>query len=101
MPRFDGTGPMGYGQMTGRGFGDCYTSRPSLRVRRVPRFGRGCGNFGFGRGYGRGFAYGYRAFSEYSIPAKARRQWLIEQKELLKQELDYVSDQLDNIVEEE
>ena len=31
MPRFDGTGPLGFGPMTGRGFGPC----------------------GYGRGYGR------------------------------------------------
>ena len=33
MPRFDGTGPMGYGPKTGRGFGPC--------------------GMGYGRGYGR------------------------------------------------
>ncbi len=37
MPRFDGTGPMGHGPRTGRGFGPC-----------------GCGA-GYGRGYGRRF----------------------------------------------
>jgi len=35
MPRFDRTGPMGYGPMTGRGFGPC------------------------GRGFGRGFSLRY------------------------------------------
>lgn len=27
MPRFDGTGPMGYGPLTGRGFGPCNMGR--------------------------------------------------------------------------
>ena len=27
MPRFDGTGPMGYGPRTGRGFGPCGDGR--------------------------------------------------------------------------
>jgi hypothetical protein len=42
MPGFDRTGPMGYGPMTGGGFGRCGDGR---RV----GFGRGAG-----RGYGRG-----------------------------------------------
>ena len=38
MPRFDGTGPQGYGPGTGRGFGPCMGG---------PRSGTG-----FGRGFG-------------------------------------------------
>lgn len=41
MPRFDANGPMGYGPMTGRGFGPC---------------GRG---LAFRRGFGRGFGLRY------------------------------------------
>jgi len=44
MPRFDQTGPMGQGPMTGRGMGPCGRGRG---------MGRGMG-FRFGRGYGRG-----------------------------------------------
>jgi hypothetical protein len=40
MPRFDGTGPLGQGAMTGRGLGPC--------------------NGGFRRGCGRGNGFGYR-----------------------------------------
>ncbi len=39
MPRLDGTGPLGYGPMTGRGMGSCGPGR----------------GFGPGRGYGRRF----------------------------------------------
>jgi hypothetical protein len=41
MPRFDGTGPLGYGPKTGRGFGPCGRG-----------MGRGMGCFG-GYGFGR------------------------------------------------
>lgn len=40
MPRFDGTGPMGMGPMTGRGMGPCAGYR--------------CPGCGYGIGYGRG-----------------------------------------------
>jgi len=41
MPGQDGTGPLGLGPLTGRGFGPC-----GWGIRR-----------GFGRGYGRGFGF--------------------------------------------
>jgi hypothetical protein len=82
MPRFDGTGPMGQGPMTGRGMGYCavplsqpapavginpsaafpyysaYGGVPSMGLYGLatpfyPRFGRGF-RVGFGRGFGRG-----------------------------------------------
>jgi len=41
VPGMDGTGPLGQGPLTGRGFGPC-----------------GCGmRRGFGKGYGRGFGF--------------------------------------------
>lgn len=40
MPRMDGTGPRGMGQMTGRGLGPC-------------------GYYGYGRGFGMGYGRGY------------------------------------------
>lgn len=43
MPRGDGTGPMGYGPMTGRGLGYCSGSE-------VPGYATGWGP-GFGRGF--------------------------------------------------
>lgn len=49
MPYRDGTGPMGYGPLTGRGMSPC---------RRGVGFSRGYGR-GFGSGFGRGFGRGY------------------------------------------
>jgi len=52
MPYGDGTGPMGYGSMSGRGMGFCAGfDRPGY-ANIGPGFGRG---MGFGRGLGRGF----------------------------------------------
>ena len=52
MPRFDGTGPMGQGPMTGRGMGPCGGCSP---------FGWRMGfRKGMGRGMGRGFGRGPR-----------------------------------------
>ena len=50
MPRGNGTGPDGYGPMTGRALGYC-AGYPN------PGFDMGRG---MGRGYGRGFARGFR-----------------------------------------
>ncbi len=64
MPRFDGTGPLGQGPMTGRGMGYCNVNYPSP-VRNFWGF-RGFG-FGMRRGFmngrrwfGRGFRFGRR-----------------------------------------
>ncbi len=43
MPKMNGTGPWGYGPMTGRGLGPCAGGR---QIGRGGAFGRG---FGFGR----------------------------------------------------
>ena len=56
MPWGDGTGPLGMGPMTGRGFGFCSGyNRPGAET---PRFGRG---FRRGRGFGPGRGPGFRA----------------------------------------
>lgn len=63
MPRFDGTGPQGQGQMTGRQQGYCVL--PADRVPTPPTqsgtnvtVGRGRGT-GFGQGFGRGRGTGF------------------------------------------
>lgn len=58
MPRRDGTGPAGMGEMTGRGFGQCNKENTETSFarggkgcqnRKRKEFGKGCQN---GRGFG-------------------------------------------------
>jgi len=74
MPRFDGTGPMGYGPGTGRGFGPCG------------------GGMGWGRGYGRGFfrGYGWRNF----YTKKEESEVLKDEEAMLEDELKAVKERL-------
>jgi len=63
MPAFNGTGPLGYGPMTGRGWGYCaaYPATGAWGGYRSVGWGYG-GWGGRGRGYGRGFGFGGRRF---------------------------------------
>ncbi len=68
MPGLDGTGPMGQGPATGRGFGYCVQEQPLYAGRgRGAGFGRGRGS-GMGRGMGfrRGFHGNFGRFRGYS-----------------------------------
>lgn len=76
MPRFDRTGPMGYGPRTGCGMGPC-----------------GCG-FGWGAGWGRKFGYG---FYGSRLTKKEEKELLIDEAELLKQELKEIEARLKNL----
>ncbi len=53
MPRFDRTGPLGYGPGTGRGLGSCLNGQPQASFWRRP-IGWFRGWMGWGRGFGRG-----------------------------------------------
>jgi len=56
MPWGDGTGPAGYGPMTGRAAGYCAGfGMPGFANPYVPRMGMG---WGYGRGFGRGMGFG-------------------------------------------
>jgi len=57
MPFGDGTGPMGYGPMTGRGAGYCAGFNAPGFMNPWPRGGRGFGRGFRGRGFGRGFGW--------------------------------------------
>jgi hypothetical protein len=78
MPWGDGTGPRGYGPMTGRGAGYCAGYNVPGYANPVGGRGFGCG-FGRGRGFGRGFGwgrgfgrgYGYYEPSYYPPPTYA------------------------------
>ncbi len=100
MPRRDGTGPMGQGAMSGRGFGFCTRA-----------------NFaGYGNGYGRGYGYGYGiglGIGRYGYSCKriiggnfteqflgmTDKEILSEQKEFLQRRLESIEKQLQNISE--
>ncbi len=89
MPRGDGTGPLGYGLMSGRGFGACT--------------GANAGRYsaGMGLGYGRGRKFNCRSGYGMNIAvdpaaAKTQKELLAEQKELLQNRLDIISKQLEN-----
>ena len=60
MPRGDGTGPMGFGPMTGRAAGTCagYAAPGYMNPVGGQGYGFGRGR-GFGRGWGRGFGRGF------------------------------------------
>ena len=77
MPRFDGTGPSGFGPGTGRGLGSC----------------------GGGMAYGRkgiGRRLGQRRFWE-NIPKQEEKETLSEEADILKQELKAIQSRLDEL----
>ena len=92
MPRRDGTGPMGAGPMTGRGLGLC-TGANAVKYGAGLGLGLGLGlacRRGFGRGFGRGFAVNQNS-------SKTQKELLQEQKDLLKNRLDVIDKQLENL----
>jgi hypothetical protein len=83
MPGGDGTGPMGRGIMTGKGYGFCAGSN-------VSRCGAAWGlGMGFRRGFGR-----YMAVDPTFVP-KTQKEVLAEQKELLENQLKFVNKRLE------
>lgn len=82
MPRFDMTGPMGRGSMTGRGMGYC--ARPV-----APGTGRGLG-LGMGRGVGSGRGFRKNRFCSYgpfSYTEEDDKAYLRDEVSFLEEEL--------------
>lgn len=75
MPRLDGTGPMGMGPMTGRGFGYCGRGRGYRWCQPAPRFGR--------------------IPNAYRLSPKEEREMLLREKELLEAELEAIKKELE------
>ena len=75
MPRMDGTGPQGYGPMTGRGLGPC-------------GYGYGRGR-GFGLGYGRGYGQGL-PWSPWSY----RQPTAMEEKAIVQDDIAALKEEL-------
>ena len=92
MPGHDGTGPIGYGAMTGRGMGVC-AGAPGLRNGAGFGMGFGC-RWGSGRGFGRGYGWNYNPSPD---APRTDKEFLEEQKEFLKNRLDSIDKQLDNL----
>jgi hypothetical protein len=89
MPGRDGTGPIGVGPMSGRGFGICSGGAPGHAA------GRG---FGFGRRGGRVNGRGFGGYlSSDRDGSMTRKDVLSEQKKLLEDRLDYVNRQLEEL----
>ena len=88
MPRRDGTGPMGCGSMTGRGFGVCTGGN-------VNGFGRAMGmGLGLGfRGCRRGF--GFSGVTVNNVASTSDKECLAEQKDLLEKRLELINKQLE------
>ncbi|MDK9711777.1 DUF5320 domain-containing protein [Acidaminobacter sp.] len=92
MPGRDGTGPIGAGAMTGRGFGGSFAG-----AGKGMGFGRSMG-FGFARGMGRGIGcrrgFG-RFFVDYGTDeplfAASEKEILAEQKKILEAQLDAIN----------
>jgi hypothetical protein len=78
MPGFDGTGPLGYGPLTGRGLGPC---------------GRG---LAFRRGFGRGFRryYRYPVVQPITLTKEEQKKILEEEKRELELELKAIQEKL-------
>ncbi|HZX46722.1 MAG TPA: DUF5320 domain-containing protein [Clostridia bacterium] len=104
MPKRNGTGPLGFGPMTGRGLGFC-------NMANVSRLGLGLG-FGLGLRLGRGRGFGRRMacyFAGYPggypvqypaanpIDLKTQKELLEQQKAFLEDRLNVISKQLDGL----
>ncbi len=98
MPRGNGTGPAGQGPLTGRGLGNCtgvqntaYGYGRGLGMGRGPGMGRGAGN-------GRGF--GYYPAAPAPITYASQKDFLAAQQEDLKNRLEIINSQLNDLVED-
>ena len=90
MPGRDGTGPAAMRPVTGRGLGPCAGGRAN-------RFGAGLDfgqrmRFAGRRGFGRGYAY-----DADQLNTKTQKEILREQKEILKNKIETIDEQLDNL----
>ncbi|MBN2111863.1 DUF5320 domain-containing protein [Candidatus Woesearchaeota archaeon] len=106
MPRGDGTGPDGRGQMTGRAAGYCAGFDMPGFANPIPRrgMGRRMGR-GFGRGLGRGFGWRSAAFAPvapvvpvYQEPTKEQElQYLEQESKALEEEQKLIKKDMEEI----
>lgn len=94
MPGRDGTGPVGAGAMTGRGFGPC-AGVGTARLGAGPQMGLGLGCRG-GSGRGNGFGFG-RGFMMNQVTPQNSKEILEEQKRILQDQLEVIDEQLEDL----
>jgi hypothetical protein len=90
MPRRDGTGPMGAGEMTGRGLGLC-TGANAVKYEAGLRTG-----LGFARRRGCGCGFG-RGFTVNGLSSNTQKELLQEQKKVMQNRLEVIDKQLENL----
>lgn len=96
MPRKDGTGPLGQGALTGKGFGPCASGGAGLGQGRGLGMGRGAGRgcgLGMGRGGGQGRGLGMGrgggfAVEDESLQLRAHAAQLQEELRLIEGRLN-------------
>lgn len=96
MPGLNRTGPLGNGQMTGRGMGQCRGARS---------YGAYCGrgirhSMNYGAGFGRGRGFGFNQNLNYNVQTitpEEEKQFLQEQKEFLKSQLEEIEKQIGEV----
>jgi len=94
MPGRNGTGPVGSGPMTGRGFGNCTGNG----LRSKPRLGLGLG-FGGRRCFGNGYYWQANSFMRLNVNQNSK-ETLVEQKRILEERLNLVNQDLKSIEKE-
>ena len=115
MPRGDGTGPGGFGPMTGRGAGYCAGFDAPGFANNVPAGrgmakGRGFAFYrkGTGLGRARGFGFGYRSNpssspginknnADFEKDVKISIRSLEQEQRMLKEELEGINKKLDEL----
>lgn len=111
MPRGDGTGPMGFGPMSGRGAGFCASTPPAHDYRKTrPGFGMSSGmGFGKGRNFGKVFCragmpgmtrFDYRLNEGLNTSVTDEKEFLGNQVEFLEERLQQVKKHLNEFNEE-
>jgi len=95
MPGRDGTGPSGFGAMTGRGLGFCSGAG-------VGRYGSGFGA-GYGRGWGLGLGLGYGCrrgrFFNIAPSGPMEKEILSAERSILEARLNAVNKHLETMKE--
>ncbi len=108
MPRGDGTGPAGMGQMTGRAAGFCAGNSVPGYANPIPGRGFFGGGFGRGRGLGRGMGVGRRfgvappPFVQGQEPSQAEESAILKQQaEAISQQLQQIQERIDQLEPEQ